>query len=102
MAAVGLLLLAPLAATLLWLYHWWTKRRGGGLHLRRYDRVAMLAAVVATVLATLGAYALAPEARGPIWPHVFSALGGFFTLLAVLGFSLWIRRAITLADQRRH
>ncbi len=53
--------------------------------------VSTVLAVLATLVVAAIAFQTAPVARGPIWPHVYAALGGFFTMLAVLGVGWWRR-----------
>ena len=91
MSVVGVLLLAPLLAVLVGIYHFAATRSLRSLAQRRYDRAALTIAVVSTLIVTVAAYHLAPAARGPIWPHVYSALGGFFVMLLTLGLAWWRR-----------
>lgn len=90
-AFVAILLLAPLLAVLIGIYHFAANRQPRSPAQRRYDRIVALAAVVATLLVAAIAFQTAPAARGPIWPHVYAALGGFFTMLVVLGLGWWRR-----------
>lgn len=89
-ALVGIILLLPLLSVLLGIYGYAARMSAGGW--RAFDQWAMVAAVVLTVLATWTGYASAPPARGPIWPHVYAALAGFFTMLVVLALAWWRRR----------
>lgn len=91
MSVVGVLLLSPLLAVLVGIYHFAATRPQRSLAQRRYDRAALTIAVVSTLIVTVAAYYLAPAARGPIWPHVYSALGGFFVMLLTLGLAWWRR-----------
>jgi hypothetical protein len=90
-AFVAVLLLAPLLAVLLGIYHFAATRAARTPGQRRYDLVVAIAAVLATLVVATVAFQTAPAARGPIWPHVYAALGGFFSMLAVLGLGWWRR-----------
>ncbi len=90
-AFVAALLLAPLLAVLIGIYHFAASRAVRSPAQRRHDRVVTVVAVVTTALVAALAFAAAPAARGPIWPHVYAALGGFFSMLAVLGLGWWRR-----------
>ncbi len=92
-AFVGILLLAPLLAVLIGIYHYAATRAPRTPAQQRYDRIVAVVAVIATLAVAAIAYQTAPAARGPIWPHVYAALGGFFTMLAVLGLGWWRRPA---------
>lgn len=89
-ALIGILLLLPLLSVLLGIYGYAARIASGGW--RPYDQWVMAAAIIATLLATWLGYAWAPPARGPIWPHVYAALAGFFTMLLVLSLGWWRRR----------
>lgn len=91
MSLVGVLLLAPLLAVLAGIYHFAATRAARSPLQLGYDRAALAIAVVSTLIVTVAAYHLAPAARGPIWPHVYSALGGFFVMLLTLGLAWWRR-----------
>lgn len=91
MSLVGVLLLAPLLAVLVGIYQFAATRTPRSPALLGYDRAALTLAVAATLVVTVAAYHLAPAARGPIWPHVYSALGGFFAMLLTLGLAWWRR-----------
>jgi hypothetical protein len=88
---VGILLLSPLLAVLMGIYHFAATRASRTPQMQRHDRLALLVAVVLTVLAIVLCQHLAPAARGPIWPHVYAALGGFFMMLTALGGAWWLR-----------
>ena len=88
---VGILLLAPLLAVLMGIYHFAASRAPRTAALQHYDRLALAMAVLLTMLAIVLCQHYAPAARGPIWPHVYAALGGFFTMLAALGGAWWLR-----------
>ena len=88
---VGILLLSPLLAVLVGIYHFAASRAPGTAQMRRYDRLALVFAAVLTVLAIVLCQHFAPAARGPIWPHVYAALGGFFMMLVALGGAWWLR-----------
>jgi uncharacterized membrane-anchored protein len=88
---VGILLLSPLLAVLMGIYHFAATRGRRSAQMQRFDRLALLIAAVLTVLAIVFCQHFAPAARGPIWPHVYAALGGFFTMLAALGGAWWLR-----------
>lgn len=90
-AFVALLLLAPLLAVLIGIYHFAATRAPRTPAQRGYDRIVAVVAIVATLLVAAIAFQTAPAARGPIWPHVYAALGGFFTMLLVLGLGWWRR-----------
>lgn len=91
MSLVGVLLLAPLLGVLVGIYQFAATRTPRSAALRGYDRAALTIAVAATLIVTVAAYHFAPAARGPIWPHVYSALGGFFAMLLALGLAWWRR-----------
>ena len=91
MSVVGVLLLAPLLAVLVGIYHFAATRSPRRAVQLGYDRAVLTIAVVSTLIVTVAAYHLAPAARGPIWPHVYSALGGFFVMLLTLGLAWWRR-----------
>lgn len=91
MSLVGVLLLAPLLAVLVGIYRFAATRAAPTAAQRGYDRAALTVAVVSTLVVTVAAYELAPPARGPIWPHVYSALGGFFAMLLTLSLAWWQR-----------
>lgn len=90
-ALVGVLLLAPLLVVLLGIYQYAARRKLRTQARRRHDRWVAIAAVVSTLCAAVLAFHTAPDARGPIWPHVYAALGGFFAMLVVLGTGWWRR-----------
>ncbi|GMU42779.1 MAG: hypothetical protein IT479_11695 [Xanthomonadales bacterium] len=90
-AFVGVLLLAPLLAVLLGIYHYAATRAARTPAQRRHDRWVAAIASVLTVLAAVLAFHTAPSARGPIWPQVYAVLGGFFAMLLALGLG-WRRR----------
>lgn len=92
-AFVGVLLLAPLLAVLLGIYRYAATRTPRSPAQVRHDRVACVLAVLLTLASATLAFHTAPSARGPIWPHVYAALGGFFAMLAVLGVGWWGRPA---------
>ena len=94
---VASLLLAPLLAVLMASTHLPRARRHGSAAALRstgagHGRLADDAGHRA--LPTLRA-----SARGPIWPYVYAALGGFFTMLAMLGGAWWLRPKQADADQ---
>mgnify|MGYP000981793727 FL=1 len=89
---VAILLLAPLLAVLIGIYHFAATRAARAPAQKRFDGAVMIVAVVATASVAALAFANAPAARGPIWPHVYAALGGFFTMLLVLGLGWWRRK----------
>jgi hypothetical protein len=89
---VGMLLLAPLLAVLVGIYQFAASRTPRSLRRQRYDNLALVIACVLTLLTAVLAYHYAPIARGPIWPHVYAALGGFFMMLAALALAWWGRR----------
>lgn len=91
MSLVGVLLLAPLLVVLAGIYHFAATRVARNPLQLGYDRAALAIAVASTLIVTVAAYHLAPAARGPIWPHVYSALGGFFVMLLTLGLAWWRR-----------
>jgi hypothetical protein len=86
---VAILLLAGPFGVLAGLYVWAARRTAAGLRSR--DRLALLAAAVLTMAAAVIGESLAPEARGPIWPYVYSALAGFAVMLSVLGLGWALR-----------
>jgi H+/Cl- antiporter ClcA len=90
----GFLLLLPLAFVLGGLYWITAGARGQTPRQRRHDRWTLALTAVLTLAAAVLAARYAPDARGPIWPEVNSALWGFFTLLAALaaGWGLRPRR----------
>jgi hypothetical protein len=88
---VGILLLAPLLAVLIGIYHFAASRAPRSARQLRFDRYALIASALLTIVAIPVSQHLAPAARGPIWPHVYAALGGFFTMLIALGTSWWLR-----------
>ncbi|MGE4072131.1 MAG: hypothetical protein AB7E72_13255 [Lysobacterales bacterium] len=88
---VGILLLAPLLAVLMGIYWFAATRTPRTAKLQRYDRLALVTSAALTVLAIVLCQHYAPAARGPIWPHVYAALGGFFMMLAALGCAWWLR-----------
>lgn len=90
-AFVAILLLAPLLAVLIGIYHFAATRAPRTPRQRRYDLMVTVAAVLSTLVVAAVAFQTAPAARGPIWPHVYAALGGFFSMLAVLGLGWWRR-----------
>lgn len=90
-AFVAILLLAPLLAVLIGIYRFAATRAPRTPAQLRHDRIVAIVAVVATALVAALAFTNAPTARGPIWPHVYAALGGFFTMLTVLGLGWWRR-----------
>jgi hypothetical protein len=90
-AFVAVLLLAPLLAVLIGIYQFAATRAARTPAQCRYDRLVTVVAVVATALVAALAFTTAPTARGPIWPHVYAALGGFFSMLIVLGLGWWRR-----------
>jgi hypothetical protein len=90
-AFVALLLLAPLLMVLIGIYHFAATRAPRMPGQRRYDLVVAIVAVLATLVVATVAFHTAPAARGPIWPHVYAALGGFFSMLVVLGLGWWRR-----------
>jgi hypothetical protein len=90
-AFVAILLLAPLLAVLIGIYCFAAARTARTPGQRRYDLVVAIVAVLATLVVASLAFQTAPAARGPIWPHVYAALGGFFSMLAVLGLGWWRR-----------
>jgi len=92
-AFVAILLLAPLLAVLIGIYHFAATRAPRTPAQQRFDRIVAVVAVLATLAVAAIAFQTAPLARGPIWPHVYAALGGFFTMLAVLGLGWWRRPA---------
>lgn len=89
-ALIGIILLLPLLSVLLGIYGYAARMSASGW--RPYDQWVVAAAAALTLLATWFGYALAPPARGPIWPHVYAALAGFFTMLVALGLAWWRRR----------
>lgn len=90
-AFVGILLLAPLLAVLIGIYQFAATRVPRTPAQQRFDRIVAVVAVFATLVVAAIAYQTAPAARGPIWPHVYAALGGFFTMLVALGLGWWRR-----------
>lgn len=88
---VGILLLTPLLAVLIGIYHFAGGRSPRSARQVRYDRISMTVSALLTLLAIVVSQQLAPPARGPIWPHVYAALGGFFTMLATLGVFWYLR-----------
>lgn len=90
-ALVGILLLLPLLGVLAGIYQFAATRAPRDARTRRYDRTALLVASALTLGAAWLGYHAAPPARGPIWPHVYAALWGFFTLLTALGGAWWGR-----------
>ena len=90
-AFVAILLLAPLLAVLIGIYYFAATRSPRTLRQNRYDLIVAIAAVLTTLVVASVAFQTAPAARGPIWPHVYAALGGFFSMLAVLGLGWWRR-----------
>jgi hypothetical protein len=91
-AFVGIALLLPLLGVLLGIYQFAATRAPRSARTRRYDRIALVAAGVITLVAAWLGFHTAPPARGPIWPHVYAALWGFFSMLAALGGAWWRRR----------
>jgi len=91
-SVVGILLLLPLLAVLVGIYQFAATRLPRCAALQAYDRLALAIACALTIIATIVAQHYAPAARGPIWPHVFAALGGFFTMLFALGLAWFGRR----------
>lgn len=91
---LAFLLLLPLAGVLGWLYWIAAGTRGQAPGQRRHDRWTLGLTALSMLAASVLAARYAPDARGPIWPEVNSALWGFFTLLAALaaGWSLRPRR----------
>jgi hypothetical protein len=87
---VAILLLAAPFGVLAGLYVWAARRSPAGFGAR--DRAVLIVAAVLTILAAVIGESMAPEARGPIWPYVYSALAGFAAMLALLG-SGWALRA---------
>jgi hypothetical protein len=90
-AFVAVLLLAPLLAVLVGIYYFAATRAQRRPGQRRYDLLVAIVAVLATLVVATVAFQTAPAARGPIWPHVYAALGGFFSMLVVLGLGWWRR-----------
>lgn len=90
-SVVGILLLAPLLAVLMGIYDFAGRQTPRAVGQRRYDRIALALSAVLTALAIVAAQHFAPPGRGPIWPHVYAALGGFFAMLGALG-SAWLLR----------
>lgn len=88
---LAFLLLLPLGAVLGWLYWLAAGARGQSPVQRRHDRWTLALTLLATLAASVLAARYAPEARGPIWPEVNSALWGFFTLLAAFAAG-WVLR----------
>jgi anti-sigma regulatory factor (Ser/Thr protein kinase) len=82
-------LLAGPFGVLAGLYVWAARRSPAGFGAR--DRLVLAAAALATILAAAIGESMAPQARGPIWPYVYSALAGFAAMLAWLG-SGWALR----------
>ncbi len=90
-SVVGILLLLPLLAVLVGIYQFAATRMPRNAALQRYDRVALVTCCLLTLMATVLAQHYAPAARGPIWPHVFAALGGFFAMVLSLALA-WLGR----------
>jgi hypothetical protein len=90
-ALVAALLLAPLLAVLIGIYAFAATRAPRSRGQSRYDLAVVVVAVLATLAVATLAFQTAPAARGPIWPHVYAALGGFFSMLAVLALGWWRR-----------
>lgn len=90
-ALVGVLLLAPLLAVLLGIHHYAATRAPRSPAQARHDRIIAAMAVLLTLATATLAFHTAPAARGPIWAHVYAALGGFFAMLVVLGAGWWRR-----------
>lgn len=91
---LAFLLLLPLAFVLGGLYWIAAGARGQSPAQRRHDRWALALTGLAMLAASVLAARYAPDARGPIWAEVNSALWGFFTLLTALaaGWGLRPRR----------
>ena len=87
---VAILLLAGPFGVLAGLYVWAARRAPAGFGPR--DRYWLMAAALLTMLAAVIGEYTAPEARGPIWPYVYSALAGCAVMLVVLGLG-WAARA---------
>ncbi len=86
---VAILLLAGPFGVLAGLYVWAARRSPAGFGSR--DRVVLIGAGLLTIAAATIGEMTAPEARGPIWPFVYSALAGFVALLASLGLGFALR-----------
>jgi hypothetical protein len=88
---LAFLLLLPLGVVLGGLYWIAAGTRGQTAPQRRHDRWTLALTAILMLAASVLAARYAPDARGPIWPEVNSALWGFFTLLAALASGWWLR-----------
>ena len=92
MRYLGLILFLPAFALLAWLYLAFPRNRVRSSATRRFDTLALLAAVVATTLSVFAASAPQPVAEvGPIWPQVLASLAAYHVYPLLLLLAWWLR-----------
>lgn len=90
---LALILFTPPFAVLAWLYWQFPRTTPRTAARRRYDVVALLVCLAATVLALWLAYdgATTPQ-TGPIWPQVLATLAVYHTFPLLL-LAAWLLRS---------
>jgi hypothetical protein len=91
MRYLGLILLLPTLAIMVWVYWAFPRDVPRTPARRRFDVAAIVIAAVSAVWGLNYAIDLPRGESDPIWPQVFAALAVYHTAPVILGFAWWLR-----------